>query len=343
MPDGGIRDDLHGCPERAAAREDRQAGEETLLVFLRRSSWRPFDGCAEGAAGAREVIVRAAGAAGAGVARGARGFVWVESAFTRAAASSSARGRSSRRRQISGTASSAGEVGSTAARSCQEEADALLVHEGRHRVLLLARDVERLAARRQAARSLGQEASEGGEPRRRPPHMSKLSKRKSRRGRRCARRGRSWIRGPAPPSPARARVMQRRSGIPPDSVRVIGREPAACSARRVLPVPPGPVSVSRRTSARRSSPATESTSLSRPMKAVDGHGQIHPVKRSDPREVTDAELVDPLGGRQILESMIAEVDQLDRSATAAVDVERRTCPPLPAAAIRAARWTSSPT
>jgi hypothetical protein len=49
---------------------------------------------------------------------------------------------------------------------------------------------------------------------------------------------------------------------------------AAWSARRVFPVPPGPVSVSTRTSSRVSRAATSSSSRSRPTKDVEGTGRF---------------------------------------------------------------------
>ena len=49
---------------------------------------------------------------------------------------------------------------------------------------------------------------------------------------------------------------------------------AACSASRVFPVPPGPVSVSRRASSRARSASTSPSSLSLPKKAVAGTGRF---------------------------------------------------------------------
>ena len=49
---------------------------------------------------------------------------------------------------------------------------------------------------------------------------------------------------------------------------------ATCSARRVLPMPPGPVRVSKRTSSRRSRRPTAATSCSRPMNAVGWTGKL---------------------------------------------------------------------
>ena len=128
--------DLLGRLERAAAAEDGEPGEEPLLLLGRaaRSSTRSSRAASAGARARR--ARRPSAAAGAG--RAVRGAAPGESALTRAAASSSASGRSSRRRQISGTASSPGSRVRRRARSSQEEADVLVVHERRHRVLLLA-------------------------------------------------------------------------------------------------------------------------------------------------------------------------------------------------------------
>ena len=49
---------------------------------------------------------------------------------------------------------------------------------------------------------------------------------------------------------------------------------ATCTPRRVLPVPPGPVRVSKRTSSRRSNAATAATSCSRPMSGVGWTGKL---------------------------------------------------------------------
>jgi len=48
----------------------------------------------------------------------------------------------------------------------------------------------------------------------------------------------------------------------------------ACKASRVLPMPPGPVSVSSRTSGRRSMSRTAATSRSRPISGVGGTGRL---------------------------------------------------------------------
>src|SRR5262249_53594680 len=49
--------------------------------------------------------------------------------------------------------------------------------------------------------------------------------------------------------------------------------PAICSANRVLPTPPGPVRVRRRTSSRRSNASPAAASASRPMSGVGGIGK----------------------------------------------------------------------
>ena len=92
---------------------------------------------------------------------------------------------------------------------------------------------------------------------------------------------------------------------------------AAWSASRVLPVPPGPVSVSSRTSSRRSSSATAASSRSRPISGVGWTGRfvgrfssVRSAGNSFAQPV-DHELREPLRPRQVLEPVLAEVAQLD--------------------------------
>ncbi|HEX5701101.1 MAG TPA: hypothetical protein VFX77_10655 [Rubrobacter sp.] len=56
------------------------------------------------------------------------------------------------------------------------------------------------------------------------------------------------------------------------SAKAPGERPATSSASLLLPTPPGPVSVTRRTSSRRKSPVTDATSVSRPRSGVGGTG-----------------------------------------------------------------------
>ena len=82
---------------------------------------------------------------------------------------------------------------------------------------------------------------------------------------------------------------------------------AACSASRVFPVPPGPVSVSNRTSSRRSRPTTSSSSRSRPRNGVAGTGRFvwYSVFRRGKSRV--AELEQALRRREVLQTVLAEV------------------------------------
>ena len=92
---------------------------------------------------------------------------------------------------------------------------------------------------------------------------------------------------------------------------------AACSPSRVLPVPPGPVSVNRRTSSRRSRSTTAATSRSRPISGVGWTGRF--VGRfSSVRKAgnsfgspVDDELREPLRPLQVPEPMLAKVAQRD--------------------------------
>ena len=85
--------------------------------------------------------------------------------------------------------------------------------------------------------------------------------------------------------------------------------PAACAARRVFPVPPGPVSVSRRV------PVEQADDFGQLALAAQErrrrHGQVRPIERFERRELATSELIDTLGSAEILEAMFAEVEQLD--------------------------------
>ena len=72
----------------------------------------------------------------------------------------------------------------------------------------------------------------------------------------------------------RVRVGDRGQVDEADAVRnASSRRAATAMASRVLPTPPGPVSVSNRTSSRRSSATSDTISVSRPMREVSGAGR----------------------------------------------------------------------
>ena len=65
---------------------------------------------------------------------------------------------------------------------------------------------------------------------------------------------------------------------------------ATCNARRVLPTPPGPVRVSRRTSELRSRAVTAASSCLRPMRGVSGAGSLYLAVCYGPALVTVMQL-----------------------------------------------------
>jgi hypothetical protein len=137
----GADDPLHRV-ERAAAAEHRETREQALLIGSEEVV-APFDGRAQGALALGQVSRPASQEWQPPIE--SREICAADNVFTRAAASSNASGRSSRRRQISATAASARKLGFTA-RSRDERRDALVGYERKHRVLLLTGDVERLPA-----------------------------------------------------------------------------------------------------------------------------------------------------------------------------------------------------
>ena len=264
--------------------------------------------------------------------------------FARAAASSIASGISSRARQSSWTASSA------SARPCagDEELDRVRLGERLHLVLDLAADAEALPARRED-REVRTGLDEVGERRRRLDHLLEvvedeehlaladvlgeavLARRASSRSRRRRATGRGS---------ARARPRTCPALWSPTS------SAAASIESRVLPEPPGPVSVTRRAPSSRIS-ATISPDL--PFAADERARRPRQVRvrdRLQRREALGAELEDRDRPVEVLQAVLAEVERrpsLERPPTGASPRESSTWPPWPAAPILAPRWTSSPT
>ena len=120
----------------------------------------------------------------------------------------------------------------------------------------------------------------------------------------------------APPATSRRRSGRRRS-------------PATWSMRRVLPVPPTPTSETRRFAA--SSAPISATSRSRPMNDVSWAGRFDgalPERsggKSDGRPGRD-ELVHVLRPAQVLEAMVAPVEQRRRRAAGRPRASRRPPP-----------------
>ena len=208
-----------------------------------------------------------------------RSRIWAdESAFTRAAASSRASGRSSRRLQISDTASSAWKPASIARALARKKPTPSSCTSGgtAYSCSPVTCSGSRLVT---STSRLGQEASSEATSPAASTTCSKLSKSKSMDlSAMCSARpfeeptacdalsstsagSRSGARG----------THQTPSGYPSDA------RPAACAARRVFPVPPGPVSVSRRVPSSRAT--TSASSRSRPRNGVVGTGRF--VRKSD--------------------------------------------------------------
>ena len=82
---------------------------------------------------------------------------------------------------------------------------------------------------------------------------------------------------------------------------------AACSASLVFPVPPGPVSVSNRTSSRPNRPTTSSSSRLAAEKRRRRDGEVRLVQGLQAREIGVAQLEEALRRREVLEPVFAEV------------------------------------
>ena len=115
-------------------------------------------------------------------------------------------------------------------------------------------------------------------------------------------------------------------------------------------MPPGPVRVSSRVCS--SSALASAISCSRPTnRSCTGRLRVwRPVSSAAEvgREALDHQLVQVHGQGDVLQPVLAEVAEEAPSGRACstsplVASETRTCPPWPAAAIRAARFTSMPT
>jgi hypothetical protein len=71
--------------------------------------------------------------------------------------------------------------------------------------------------------------------------------------------------------------------------------------------------------------------------------QVRVVERLEAREVAGSELVDALGGGELLEAVLPEIAETVGAGMAAGVAETSTWAPCPAAAMRAARCTSNAT
>ena len=290
------------------SREDRERARRDAGSRRRagRSSTRSSRAACAGAPGAsRAPPVRSGKAASsrASSASGARSFV-------RAAASSTASGRPSRRRQIASTVASGSSSRPTERARSTKSAPRRPEGSGSSAVLALAGHVQRRPARDQHAQALADVASSVADCRAR----RRAGARSCPEGRGAPGRGGSPPRSSGAPSACatsewqelRIRAGLRAATQKTPSRRVPTSSAATCSASRVLPVPPGPVSVSRRVPSQ-SSATSSSSSLSRPMSGLAATGQVRGVERPQRREVAVAELVEALRLGQVLEPVLSEV------------------------------------
>ena len=177
-----------------------------------------------------------------------------------------------------------GAVGADGERPLHEQVERLVDGERRQRVLALAADAQRLAARRehaQAGRRL-QQPRDVAAPRRAPARSCRApaaraapraaGRSSARAARRAAPRRRARGRSPASTRPG-SRTAASGTKKTPFANAAATRSPAA-TARRVLPVPPGPVTVRSRVSPLPSSSATSPSSRPRPMSGVAGVGRL---------------------------------------------------------------------
>ena len=74
-----------------------------------------------------------------------------------------------------------------------------------------------------------------------------------------------------------------------------------------------------------------------------GYREVRAVERLQRREVAVAQLEDPLRRAQVLEPVLAELAELSTVDECRSRRRDEHLPAVPAAAMRAARWTSAPT
>ena len=140
------------------------------------------------------------------------------------------------------------------------------------------------------------------------------------------------------------RVTQRGERDPPDAVGGILGELGRRLERQ--PRLPGPAGACERQqpnvlAAQQADNLVELAAAAEKRRRRDG--EVRLVERLQAREIGVAELVEALRRREVLEPMLAEVAKGVPATRSHVACDRRTCPPCPAAAMRAARWTSIPT
>jgi hypothetical protein len=227
-------------------------------------------------------------------------------------------------------------------RAGAEELDRLAFRELGHRVLALAPDSKQLPTRSEE-REVGAALDERSELGRNRDHLLEVVEQKQQ-------LELTDVLGQSVFGPERLRnrlgdkhwISDRREADPEDARAEFrdeacrGLDPQTRLARAT-----GPVSVSRRAPSRRSE-ETSSTSFSLPTKELAGRGRfvleivLSGGKDSDPSWKIQTGCAKSL-------SRCSPRSKTSYSTSSRVSFESRTWPPCPAAAIRAARWTSGPT
>ncbi len=270
----------HG--RRPAAGEDREPGEEPALL-VGQQLVAPVEGTAQRALAFR--VSR--GPDPRSRLRPSRSRIEAGlSRRTRAAASSIANGRPSRRRQISRMAASDSPVGSEVrplrSRAVDEQGDGPFAVEGRDGVPAFAGDPQEFAAGHQRPQAGSRPDQTSHDPGRRREQLFEVVQDEEHRplaqvgAQGLARRPVGCfpdVEGDRDGRLQEVRVAKRREVDEPDAVRESSRDaPATARASRVLPLPPGPAKVTIRL-ARRSS-RTRSISSFRPTKVVTSPGRF---------------------------------------------------------------------
>ena len=139
------------------------------------------------------------------------------------------------------------------------------------------------------------------------------------------------------------RVAKRRKRDPPDAIGIgVSGEGGGLQCEPGLPCPTGPGEGEQTSSCRRKQLGDLGELALPAEEGRRGDGQIRPVQGFERRKAAVSELVNALRRREVFQPVLTEILQLELDERA-VAAETSTCPPWPTAAIRAARWTSSPT
>ena len=337
--------------------EDGKPPEERLLARLEQIV-APLRSSRAESAGARRRRAGRRGRRCASESRSSRAAGGI--AAVRAAASSTASGRLSKRAQRASTAarlSAEANVAPAASARDVEERDRVGRHERLHGVDVLAPTRERPPGRRQqrARPDRTRATAARHRPRRRAGARScragaaAASSRPSGESRRAA-----TLPARSSAASACATAEATRSGSRSDasgtqktpSGNPSASSAASWSASRVLPVPPGPTSVRSRTPGSAALATSSSQLLLPPQELRRGTGRfVRKSVFSGPNSASPS-WYSRTGAGEILQPVVAQIARARRtlgSSSATVEGERTTCPPCPHAPNRAARCTSSPT